>query len=114
MEPVRLAFDRYYRMLTGSEAKEYQLDADLKIEVREYGLLRDPAFLSEGWQDLIGLCRRMAMIEVMYEGEKPFLLFDDPFVNLDGEKLQRALAFLQQISENYQVIYFTCHESRVP
>lgn len=114
MEPVRLAFDRYYQMLTGSEAKEYQLDADLKIEVREYGLLRDPAFLSEGWQDLIGLCRRMAMIEVMYEDEKPFLLFDDPFVNLDGEKLQRALAFLQEISESYQVIYFTCHESRVP
>ena len=114
MEPVCLAFDRYYRMLTGSEAKEYQLDADLKIEVREYGLLRDPAFLSEGWQDLIGLCRRMAMIEVMYEDEKPFLLFDDPFVNLDGEKLQRALAFLQEISESYQVIYFTCHESRVP
>ena len=56
----------------------------------------------------------MAMIEVMYEDEKPFLLFDDPFVNLDGEKLQRALAFLQQISESYQVIYFTCHESRVP
>lgn len=114
MEPVQDAFDRYYRQLTGSEAKEYQLDADLKIEVREYGLLRDTAFLSEGWQDVIGLCRRMAMIDVMYEGEKPFLLLDDPFVNLDGEKLHRALAFLEQIAEKYQVIYFTCHESRVP
>ena len=114
MEPVQHAFDRYYRMLAGSEAKEYQLDADLRVRVREYGLLRDPAFLSEGWQDLIGLCRRMAMIDVMYEGEKPFLLFDDPFVNLDEEKLQRALTFLKQIAENYQVIYFTCHESRVP
>ena len=114
MEPVRQAFDSYYRLLTGDESGEYQLDADLKIGVREYGILRDPALLSEGWQDLIGLCRRMAMIDVMYEGEKPFLLFDDPFVNLDGEKLQRALTFLDQISENYQVIYFTCHESRVP
>ena len=114
MEPVRRAFDRYYRMLAGSEAKEYQLDADLRISVREYGLLRNPDLLSEGWQDLIGLCRRMAMIDVMYEGEKPFLLLDDPFVNLDGEKVQRALAFLKQIAENYQVIYFTCHESRVP
>ena len=114
MEPVQGAFDRYYKLLTGSDGKEYQLDADLEIRVREYGLMRDPAFLSEGWQDLIGLCRRMAMIDVMYEGEKPFLLFDDPFVNLDGKKLQRALAFLRQISEEYQVIYFTCHESRTP
>ena len=114
MEPVRRAFDGYLHLLTGEDTVEYQLDADLKIGIREYGLIRDPAFMSEGWQDLIGLCRRMAMIDAMYEGEKPFLLFDDPFVNLDGEKLQRALTFLKQIAENYQVIYFTCHESRVP
>lgn len=114
MEPVRKSFDRYFRMLTGEEIKTYQLDADLKIGIREYGMVRDPGFLSEGWQDLIGLCRRMAMIDAMYGEEKPFLLFDDPFVNLDGEKLQKALAFLQRISESYQVIYFTCHESRVP
>ena len=114
MEPVNQAFDRYYRMLTGEERKDYQLDADLQISVREWGVLRDPAFLSEGWQDLIGLCRRMAMIDAMYEAEKPFLIFDDPFVNLDGEKLEKALAFLKQIAERYQVLYFTCHESRVP
>lgn len=114
MGPVQEAFDRYYRMLTGEEKKAYQLDADLKITVREYGAFRDTAYLSEGWQDLIGLCRRMAMIEVMYEGEKPFLVFDDPFVNLDGQKLEQALRFLKQISETYQVIYFTCHETRVP
>ena len=114
MGPVQEAFDRYYRMLTREEQKTYQLDADLKITVREYGAFRDTEYLSEGWQDLIGLCRRMAMIEVMYEEEKPFLVFDDPFVNLDGQKLGQALRFLEQISETYQVIYFTCHESRVP
>ena len=30
------------------------------------------------------------------------------------EKLEKALAFLKQIAERYQVLYFTCHESRVP
>ena len=112
--PVQKSFDRYFRMLTGEDAKAYQLDADLKIGIREYGMLRDPGFQSEGWQDLIGLCRRMAMIDAMYGEEKPFLLFDDPFVNLDGEKLQKALEFLRRIADSFQVIYFTCHESRVP
>ena len=114
MGPIKDAFDEYYTMLAGEDGREYQLDADLKIAVREYGAQRETGLLSEGYQDLIGICRRMAMIRAMYEGEKPFLIFDDPFVNLDARKLERALNFLQRISEDYQVLYFTCHESRVP
>ena len=112
MEPVKESFDAYYAMISGGDDTEYMLDADLNITARECGAQRDTGFLSEGYQDLVGLCRRMAMIDAMYTDEKPFLLFDDPFVNLDGRKLEKALKFLQQISETYQVIYFTCHDSR--
>ena len=114
MEPIKASFDRYYAMLSGADGKEYQLDADLNIQAREQGALRDPAFLSEGYQDLIGLCRRLAMVDAMYEEEKPFLILDDPFVNLDDTRLSNAMEFLQKVSETYQVLYFTCHGSRVP
>ena len=49
----------------------------------------------------------------MYTQEKPVVIFDDPFVNLDGAKTEAALQFLAEIGKEYQVIYFTCHESRV-
>ena len=114
MEPIKEGFDAYYTMLTGKAENDYQLDADLDIKIREFGSMHETGFLSEGTQDLIGLCRRMAMVDAMYEEERPFLIMDDPFVNLDSDKMRFAMQFLQKIAETYQVLYFTCHESRVP
>ena len=114
MEPIKRSFDAYYTLLAGEGADDYMLDADLRVTARACGARREIGLLSEGYQDLVGLCRRMAMIDAMYEEEKPFLLFDDPFVNLDGPKLERALSFLRSLSSHYQILYFTCHESRVP
>lgn len=110
---IQDAFVRYHDMISGSEEK-YELDANLNLSLREKGSLHDLGFLSEGYQDLVGLCRRMAMVDAMYEQEKPFLILDDPFVNLDEDRLAGALNFLDQISKRYQVIYFTCHDSRLP
>ena len=69
--------------------------------------------MSEGTRDLISLCRRMAMIDAMYPGEKPFLVLDDPFSNLDDERVKGGMRFLRDASLEYQILYLTCHESRV-
>ena len=61
---------------------------------------------------MVGLCRRFAMLDVMYKNEKPMVILDDPFVNLDDKHLAGAKEFMKEIAMNYQVIYFTCHESR--
>ena len=55
----------------------------------------------------------MAMIDAMYENEMPFLIFDDPFVNQDDERLKYGVRFLGEVGKEYQVIYLTCHTSRV-
>ena len=87
-------------------------DADFSIAIMEEGLPRDPSLMSEGSRDLISLCRRMAMIDAMYPEEKPFLVLDDPFSNLDDERLKGGLRFLHSASLEYQIIYLTCHKSR--
>ena len=51
----------------------------------------------------------MALLDSMYEGEKPFIIMDDSFVNLDDTNLVGAKKFLDEISKEYQVIYLTCH-----
>ena len=48
----------------------------------------------------------------MYQKEKPFVILDDPFVNYDESNLKGAMKVLEKISADYQIIYFTCHESR--
>ena len=112
LAPMQNAFNQYYTMLTGEDPEAYELDAELNITVRADGLQRNIGLLSEGYKDLVGLCRRMSMVDAMYEGEKPFLIFDDPFVNYDDKKLEYALNFLDAISQKNQVIYTTCHTSR--
>ena len=71
------------------------------------------ALNSKTFSYLVGVCMRMALVEAMYKEEKPFLIFDDPFVNLDDNNIKGAMKLLDEIAKNYQVIYFTCSESRI-
>ena len=105
-------FRKYYKVLTGTDASQYQIDANTQLTVKEQGLQRNPQLFSTGYQDLMGICMRMALVDAMYSQEKPFLIFDDPFVNLDAEKTKGGMEFLKEIAKEYQVVYFTCHESR--
>lgn len=66
-------------------------------------------YQSAGQQDLFHFAERLAILDVLYKEEQPPLILDDPFVNLDTAKQQRAVDILKQLSEKRQVIYFTCH-----
>jgi hypothetical protein len=37
---------------------------------------------------------------------------DDPYVNLDDEKLKAGLGLLEDLSKEHQIIYFTCNQLR--
>lgn len=113
MQPIMSGFEKYYKMMSGEMDKPYQIDANMKLTAREHGLQRDTKMLSAGYQNMTGLCMRMALVDAMYQDEKPFIVLDDPFVHLDEEKIHGGLRFLEEVSAQYQVIYFTCHESRM-
>ena len=112
-DPIMNGFNKYYEMLTGCLPREYKMDANISLTKEESGGRRQITALSSGWQDLVNICLRMALVDAMYKEEKPFLVMDDPFVNLDKEKMELAKGFLRAISKEYQVLYFTCHESRI-
>ena len=111
MDPVRNAFGRYYTMLTGQDASRFRMDSALNVTLMEDGAQRDTELLSAGYRDLVGICSRMAMVDAMYRDEKPFLVMDDPFVNLDDSKQEHGLEFLREVSADYQILYFTCHRT---
>ena len=114
MDPIANGFSKYYKMLTQDTSDEWMIDANINLKVRQQGELRDTRWLSAGYQDLIGVCMRLALVEAMYKEEKPFLILDDPFVNLDKEKVEAGNQLLLSVGKEYQVIYFTCHDSRCP
>ncbi len=108
MEPLLMGFNKYYSAVTGTAADSYHIDANTNITVDELGHQRETELLSAGYRDLIGFCLRLSLIDAMYESEKPVLVLDDPFVNLDTERLAGAQRLLDTLSETYQLIYFTC------
>lgn len=110
--PLKQGFEKYYGYLA-TKQEAYQLDANLNLQMKQEGMYRDIRTLSSGCQDLIDICMRMALVDAMYQQEKPFLIFDDPFVNLDEETLENAKEFLSEVAREYQLIYFTCHDSRM-
>lgn len=114
MDPIANGFSKYYQMLTGDDSNAWVIDANINLKMKEQGELRDTRWLSAGYQDLLGVCMRLALVDTMYKEEKPFLILDDPFVNLDKEKVEAGNQLLLEVAKEYQVIYFTCHDSRNP
>lgn len=112
MMPLKKSFSEYYEILGDELAKDYYIDANANLTLEELGKQREIDSLSEGYQDLAGLCLRLAFIDAMYEEEKPVLILDDPFVNLDQKKVAGGKRLLERLSKEFQLIYFTCHESR--
>ena len=115
MDPIFNAFRKYYEILS-DDVLQYETDANLNLQIRENGGLHDIRLLSSGYKDLVGICRRMAFVDAMYKrdegSEAPFLIYDDPFVNLDDRRLSMAGKFLERVSSEYQILYFICSSSR--
>ncbi|MCR4616842.1 MAG: hypothetical protein K5669_01505 [Lachnospiraceae bacterium] len=116
MEPLRCSFERYYDILKGDDAPKegdsFIIDANLNLQKKELGAYRSIESLSDGISDMTGLCMRAALLDVMYDVEKPVIIMDDPFSNLDEENVKWGYRFLESLAQEYQIIYLTCHPGR--
>jgi uncharacterized protein YhaN len=111
-DPILKGFGMYYSMLSGREADAFHIDANTNVTVDELGKQRDVIALSSGYRDMIGLCLRISLVDAMYREEKPMLIMDDPFANLDDEKIHGGRELVEKLAETYQILYFTCSDSR--
>ena len=107
----------HFTQLCGSiEDKSFadsRIDTSFDISVRENGKSRDLEYFSRGYRDYLQFCARISLTRAMFsEGEQPFLLLDDPFVHLDERNLAAVRGLLDRLSEDYQILYFVCSDSR--
>ncbi len=111
MSPIKDAFDDYYKIISGDE-DSFRIDANVNLTKKEEGSYHDIQSQSEGYGDAIGISMRLALLDVMYEKDKPVLILDDPFSGMDEKRLSGTKRLMEAISDRYQVIYMTCHDSR--
>ncbi len=110
--PILEGFSKYYALITEERTDRFYVDANINITLDELGKQRDINTQSNGYKDLIAICLRLALVDAMYQEEKPVLVLDDPFTNLDDNKIVAAKGFMDKVAEEYQIVYFTCSNSR--
>jgi len=103
-EDLKKSFHRYMALFEKEQA--FSMDARMNVLLEKNGQLQDQRYFSDGYRDLSAFCARLSLAECLFEKEKPFLILDDPFVNLDKAKLEKAQKVLSAIAQNTQVIYF--------
>ena len=108
VKPVQQKFDEFYKKFITSD--ELIVDGNLDVHLKQNML--EEGYLSAGVQDLVEICKRFALIDLVFDKEKPFIILDDPFVNLDDKNLEVARQILKNLSQKYQIILLTCHSSR--
>ncbi len=103
------SFADFLAMLVGEGAPESMMDDSFEVRMQSGGKSRTMESFSRGWRDAVQFCVRLSLTEALFaEGEKPFLLLDDPFVNLDDTRLAAARKMLDQLAGTYQIIYMVC------
>ena len=114
LDGMQSEFQKYFGILTEGQAPESVMDTSFSVSLREGGKTRAMESFSRGWRDAVQFCIRLSLTEALFaEGEeKPFLLLDDPFVNLDDSRMAAARRMLNQLAEQYQIVYMVCHKDR--
>ncbi len=106
------AFGDYIELLDSASKDDFKLDTSFTLTKNEKGVLRSVESFSKGTRDIYSLVVRLALIDSLYENEKPFIILDDPFAYFDDVHKVSALKLLKELAKEKQIIYFTCTESR--
>ena len=112
MQDMIKNFDDYMKLIDNSEMST-NIDIKLDVKVDVNGSQKEIKYFSAGYKDLVYICMRFSLIQTLFKNEAPFVVLDDPFVNLDEEKTKKALDVISTISQKYQIIYFVCNSSRI-
>ena len=112
LKSMIVGFNKYLSIIDAKELKT-AVDTNLDVKIEVNGSQKEIINFSAGYKDLIYICMRFSLIDALFQDETPFVVLDDPFVNLDETKTSKALEIMNEFAKKYQVIYFSCNSSRV-
>ncbi len=103
------AASEYVRLFSSNE-RTLTIDAKGNIKVCENGVIRPLSYYSAGTMDMIYVAVRLALIDLLYGENRPPLVFDDTFANLDEKRMKQMMEMLSK--QPSQIIYLTCRDPR--
>ncbi len=108
VDPINQDFKKIFDRFNLQD-KEFLIDNNLNINEKSPVGLKNLEYSSQGIQDIISFTKRLILIDKIYAVNKPVIVLDDTFVNLDDNMLELAKKIVKNLSEKYQVFYFCCN-----
>ncbi|MBE7073719.1 MAG: hypothetical protein E7379_01310 [Clostridiales bacterium] len=92
--------------------REFVVDANFDIKQSTHAGFKEFEYSSQGYKDILSLCMRLILINQVYKNDKPCIILDDSFVNLDDKNFEKAKLVIDEFSNKIQILYITCNESK--
>lgn len=108
VDPINQDFKKIFDRFNLQD-KEFLIDNNLNINEKSPVGLKNLEYSSQGIQDIISFTKRLILIDKIYAVNKPVIVLDDTFVNLDDDMLELAKKIVKNLSEKYQIFYFCCN-----
>lgn len=109
---LRERFCYYAGQLLNIPARQLIVTSELEVQMDCQGHPRELGYFSAGQADLLTLCMRLALVDALFRDTKPFLILDDPFINLDDGHMKQAARLLETLGQDHQILYLVCNSSR--
>ncbi|MFS0824366.1 AAA family ATPase [Bacillus sp. 1P02SD] len=104
--------EHYFSILTEKRYKKIYLDNDIDgfIVEDENGLRFKPNELSQATSEQLYIALRFSLASTMHPNQSFPFIIDDSFVNFDSNRLSSAIHLINELSQDNQVLLFTCHQ----
>lgn len=112
-QKIEQNFKNYLAALTDGKISEALLSDVFEISVYDSGFSRDIESYSSGTKAIIEIALNLSVMDSLFEKEMGFIILDDPFVHLDDKTFLTITQKIKNLSENIQILYFTCTKNRM-
>lgn len=103
--------EEYFRFLTHSHYTNIYFteeSSSLIVKTKD-GKYFQVEELSQGTAEQLYVAIRFSLVEYMSKRIRLPILIDDSFVNFDHQRLERTIQLIRKLSNDYQILLFTCH-----
>ncbi|KKI90791.1 hypothetical protein WQ54_18755 [Bacillus sp. SA1-12] len=104
--------EAYFKKLTSNKYRHVFLPENKQsfIVERKDGISFYAEELSQATAEQLYLSIRLALIKAINEQIRLPIMIDDSFVHFDHQRTANSVKLLQELKQENQVIYFTCHQ----
>lgn len=111
MKDIADSFCGYLEIVSGGRVtSELSERSRLDIKIFSGDNALDYKKLSEGTKETVSLAFRLAVLDHLFPDGGGVIVLDDPFVNMDAERVERSCELVKECAKRHQVILLTCKE----